>query len=137
MNTRILQCLMATSLLATSGLIYLTISVFIKLVAVNTPLQQTASAKNRQSLVQISKQMAVVTPQQLSKAKTYLVQNQEFLKSDVRKTDLSANQGKFVSVKDFGAIGNNIADDTKAIQQLMLCLKLAEGLSFFPEELTK
>jgi len=51
MNTRILQCLMATSLLATSGLIYLTISVFIKLVAVHTPLEQTTSAKNRNSQI--------------------------------------------------------------------------------------
>ena len=138
MNTRILQCLMATSLLATSGLIYLTISVFIKLVAVNTPLEQTASAKNRQSLVQISKQMAVVTPQQLSKAKTYLVQNQEFLKSDVRKTDLSTNQGKFVSVKDFGAMGNNIADDTKAIQKAIDAVSQAGGgVVFFPRGIYK
>jgi hypothetical protein len=129
---------MATSLLATSGLIYLTISVFIKLVAVNTPLQQTASAKNRQSLVQISKQMAVVTPQELSKAKTYLVQNQEFLKSDVRKTDLSANEGKFVSVKDFGAIGNNIADDTKAIQKAIDAVSQAGGgVVFFPRGIYK
>ena len=138
MNTRILQCLMATSLLATSGLIYLTISVFIKLVAVNTPLEQTASAKNRQSLVQISKQMAVVTPQQLSKTKTYLVQNQEFLKSDVRKTDLSTNQGKFVSVKDFGAIGNNIADDTKAIQKAIDAVSQSGGgVVFFPRGIYK
>jgi hypothetical protein len=129
---------MATSLLATSGLIYLTISVFIKLVAVNTPLEQTASAKNRQSLVQISKQMAVVTPQQLSKAKTYLVQNQEFMKSDVPKTDLSTNQGKFVSVKDFGAIGNNIADDTKAIQKAIDAVSQAGGgVVFFPRGIYK
>ncbi len=138
MKTRILQCLMVTIFLATSGLIYLTIWVFIKLVAVNTPLQQTASAKNRQSLVHISKQMGVVTPQQLSKAKTYLVQNQEFLKSDARKTDLSANQGKFVSVKDFGAIGNNIADDTKAIQKAIDAVSQAGGgVVFFPRGIYK
>ena len=97
MNTRILQCLIATSLVATSGLIYLTI-----------------------------------------KPKTNLVQNQEFMKSNVRNTDLSANQGKFVSVKDFGAIGNNIADDTKAIQKAIDAVSQAGGgVVFFPRGIYK
>ncbi len=97
MNTRILQCLIATSLWATSGLIDLTI-----------------------------------------KAQTHLVQNQEFMKSNVRNTDLSANQGKFISVKDFGAIGNNIADDTKAIQKAIDAVSQAGGgVVFFPRGIYK
>jgi len=134
MKTKLLQCLIATSLLATTGLIYVSISFLTKLVIVHTPLlQQTTSARDRQSLVQIKKQMVFVTPQRLSQAKTHVVQNQEFLNSDVRISELSANQGKFVSVKDFGAVGNKIADDTKSIQKAIDAVYQAGGgVVFFP-----
>jgi len=133
MNAKLLQCLIATSLLATTGLIYVTISFLTKLVIVNTPLQQSTNTRYRQSLVQITKQKAFVTPQPLSQAKTHVVQNQEFLNSDVRISDVSANQGQFVSVKDFGAVGNKIADDTKSIQKAIDAVYQAGGgVVFFP-----
>lgn len=134
MNAKMLRCLIATSLLCTTGLIYGSISFFTRLLNVNTPLlQQTASARYRHSLGQIKKKMAVVTPQILSQSKTNRVQKQEFLNSNVRISDMSINQGKFVSVKDFGAVGNNIADDTKSIQKAIDAVsKSGGGVVFFP-----
>ncbi|MEK0179784.1 MAG: hypothetical protein EAZ78_10265 [Oscillatoriales cyanobacterium] len=133
MNKKKSQCLIAASLLATSGFIYVTVAFVSKLVPVNTPLRQTASARYRHSLVQITKQMAVVLPQQLSQAKTHLVRNPEFLNNDVRMSEEYYSQGKFVSVKELGAIGNNIADDTKAIQKAIdAVFKAGGGVVFFP-----
>lgn len=136
MNKKKLQCLITASLFGTSGLIYVTVVFSSKLVVVNTPLKQTESARYHSSLVQITNKMAVVAPQPLSQAKNHLVQKPEFLNfmnNDVRMSERHDSQGKFISVKDFGDVGNNIADDTKAIQKTIDAVsKAGGGVVFFP-----
>lgn len=92
----------------------------------NTQLQQAVIVQNGERVMQkIGGQRIVTAPQRATELSSYREQLQEPLNSGVKVAEQPAKLS--VSVKNFGAVGNGTADDTRAIQKAIDAVYNAGG----------
>lgn len=102
---------------------------------INTHQQLVLSSENEQHYIPIGNEITLVASQQSStlKIEPNFLPTSLNVKVKLPKQSPKLAEAVFISVKNLGAVGNGIADDTKAIQKAIDTVdKSGGGVVFFP-----